>query len=286
MAVEEEGSAVIREGAVEGGGVGPRDERAEPLPGGVEGIVLEGDGERAESDADRPGPVGDGRAQGGGELIVGPALVLHLVLAHPRRPGRGQAVGEPGVVVAHEELGLRRAEQAIEALGGVGADADGVAGVEDRIAPGAGDGGQHGLERRQVRVGVGDDGDTDARTHEHLSPHHRSLPQLTTRPRPSTVATARVPAPPLRYPPTARYRAWHAAQGAHLARCSGASPSPRLSPCCSRPAPRPARRVPRAESASAAIRPDAPAPNFWLIQPKVRAFPLSAGRLHRRVARI
>jgi hypothetical protein len=47
----------------------------------------------------------DARAQRRVELGVGPSLVLQLALAHPGRPRLRQTLGEPGVVVAHQQPG-------------------------------------------------------------------------------------------------------------------------------------------------------------------------------------
>jgi hypothetical protein len=66
-------------------------------------------------------------------------------------------------VVAEHQLGARR-EQDVQALGGVRADPDRVAGVDDRVAALAVDRGQRRLQRRQVRVDVGEDADPDRQT--------------------------------------------------------------------------------------------------------------------------
>jgi hypothetical protein len=122
--------------------------RHEKVPVGREREVEKFNRARCRLDAGSIGPSGDGRPQFVANGGVRPLLVRPFAQLHPLWARLGQTKGIPGIMVAHQAASGGSRGEDFETFTRVGANADGIAGVDKKINPKTVDGGERGLQGR------------------------------------------------------------------------------------------------------------------------------------------
>lgn len=79
-------------------------------------------------------PFADYGSQRGIEAGMNPLLMYHLAVTHPGGLRIGKAIGEPGVMIAHDRDQTWRIQDQIQAFRGIRTNSDAVSGMVNCIA--------------------------------------------------------------------------------------------------------------------------------------------------------